>query len=112
MNSFDVAYFWKPLLANGEGDNSANFWNQESDVTDVGAQLVSWKVGSNYLNIKNVANPVDRKTDAGKLSFVWGNESWNSYNTAAHKSPCTVEPIGNNPGAGATYVSCNFQCDR
>jgi hypothetical protein len=108
MNSFDVAYFWKPLLANGEGDNSANWWNQESDVVDVGSQLPNIKVGSYILNIKNVANPVDRKTDAGKLSFVWGNKTWNSYSKG---NPCTVTPIGNGPGAGATVVACNFQCD-
>jgi hypothetical protein len=108
MNSFDVAYFSKPLLANGQGDNSANFWNQESDVTPVGMLLADIKVGSNYLNIKNVANPVNRKTDAGKLSFVWGNKTWDSYSKGG---PCTVSPIGNRPAAEATIVSCNFQCD-
>lgn len=46
-------------------------------------------MGSNQLIITDVANPTDNN-DPGKLSFVWGNESWESWTGTA----CSVIPVG------------------
>jgi hypothetical protein len=108
QNSFDVAYFWRALLPNGEGDNGANWWTQESDTIPEGSELPRILVGSYYLDIYNVANGVDHRTDAGKLSFTWGSQTWDSYSPG---SPCIVVPVGDQPLAGAASVACNFQCD-
>ncbi|EPE29717.1 hypothetical protein GLAREA_00877 [Glarea lozoyensis ATCC 20868] len=110
QNSFDTYYFSKPLLPSGDGDYSGNFFTQESDVTPVGGELVEHKVGSYVLYIYNLANAAEpgRIHDAGKLSFSWGNQTWDSFSPC---SPCVITPVGTNPAAGAASVACNFQCD-
>ena len=64
--------------------------------------------GSHTLDIKNVANGVDHRTDAGKLSFTWGTNTWDSFSPG---NPCVIVNVGDGPLAGADLVSCNFQCD-
>lgn len=46
-------------------------------------------MGSHSLVITDVANPADND-DPGKLSFVWGPESWDSWTG----DECTVIPVG------------------
>ncbi|RDL35229.1 uncharacterized protein BP5553_07160 [Venustampulla echinocandica] len=108
--SFDTAYYSAGLTPDGQVPN-ANFWNQESvDSGWEGGELVPWQVGSNTLHITNVANPVNNSPqDPGKLSFVWGNQQWDTFSPG---NPCFVKPVGTWEGAGATTYACNFQCDK
>ena len=46
-------------------------------------------MGSHQLVITDVANPVDND-DPGKLSFVWGTETWESWTGTS----CSVIPVG------------------
>jgi len=71
----------------------------------VGDELVPVQVGSNILHIIDYAEPTNG--DLGKLKFVWGNQSWDSFSSG---SPCTVVPSGT--VSQAIEYSCNYQCDK
>lgn len=85
-------------------------WNQETDqinTPNVGDELVPIKVGSNILHIIDTADPdPNNPKDAGKLSFKWGTQSWDSFSAG---SPCDVLPAPQY-GMSANY-ECHFQCD-
>ncbi|KUJ13684.1 uncharacterized protein LY89DRAFT_145362 [Mollisia scopiformis] len=110
---FDVAYYnvtwttpWNwPIAA---------FWNQESDevnVPTVGSELVAVQVGSNILHIIDTADPAPGdNNDPGKLSFVWGTDTWDSFSPG---SPCDVGPVGTNAQyGGSTNYECEWLCDN
>jgi len=71
-------------------------------------------IGSHALVMTDVANPavvngVTNWNDPGKVSFVWGTETFNSYSGAA----CIVVPVGDAGAAvgGATTYTCYYLCD-
>ncbi|KAG9239319.1 hypothetical protein BJ875DRAFT_479445 [Amylocarpus encephaloides] len=105
FNAFDVAYYNGPLFSDGGPDNSVNFNNQETSEVSPGSQIDRVTIGSNDLIIKNVANPVVVGKDAGKVSFVYGGQVWNSWTPGR----CVVRPGG---APGFTSYACNFFCDR
>lgn len=48
--------------------------------------------------------------DLGKLSFLWGSQSWDSFSPG---SPCDVIPVGNNAQlGGSTNTECTYVCDK
>jgi hypothetical protein len=118
-NSFDVAYYSAAPTSDWTWDYpyQTNFWNQESSEDESsaqGSQLVPWQVGSNVFYITNTANPVTSDApgghdDPGKLSFVWGIETFDSFSPG---SPCLVSPVGEDwKIGGASRYQCTFQCD-
>ncbi|TVY88056.1 hypothetical protein LAWI1_G005000 [Lachnellula willkommii] len=117
-NAFDVAYYSAAPTSNWTWDYpyQTNFWNQESsddESSAQGSQLVPYQVGSNVLYITNTANPVTNDTagghdDPGELSFAWGSDTFNSFNS----SSCLVAAVGEDwKTGGATRYQCTFQCD-
>ncbi|KAL3423611.1 hypothetical protein PVAG01_05358 [Phlyctema vagabunda] len=107
-NSFDIYdYNFSPAPSASEP------WNYiisaESIPLSAGQQLPPTTIGSNTLIITNVANPSTEapNTDPGRLSFTWGDQSWNTFEGAA----CSTTPRGDRFGAAPTNTSCTFQCD-
>lgn len=108
-NAFDVAYYSAGLLPGGGVNNQFNFYNQEVPETAAPATVDTHPVGSQTIQITNVANPVnDDPNDPGKLSFSWGKETWDSYSAG---SPCVVRPVGSWATPGFHSYACNFSCD-
>ena len=111
QNDASTYYYWGPLLPGGWRDGSKEFFTQDSNILSNGAELPPIKAGSEILHIYNLASPLDpnRRTETGKLSFSWGNQTWDSFSPC---SPCFNMPVGNGNPAGAATVACNFQCDK
>jgi len=112
-NSFDVydyGYAWTPAST---GPTNVG-WVETGSGLAAGDAATS-TIGSNALIMTDVANPavVDGATDwddPGKLSFVWGTETWDTYSAG---SPCTVIPVGYTGALSGypTNTTCYFTCD-
>lgn len=93
----------------------------------VGSELVPVQVGSYILQIIDTADPavglyssmtilyftlikiIGNSSDPGKLSFIWGTQTWDSFSAG---NPCDVDPVGVNAiYGGSTNVECQWMCD-
>lgn len=84
------------------------WWTQTSlniNTPGAGSELVPIQVGSNVLHIVDYAEPTNG--DLGKLTFVWGSQSWDSFSPG---NPCEVVPSGTI--SQAIEYQCNYQCDK